>query len=52
VCCTGPCVEQCNACVASSTGGDDGICGFIRAGTDPDSECPAAMTCNGAGGCT
>jgi hypothetical protein len=60
ICCDTACGGACQACSAVKKGaGVDGACGPIKAGTDPDDECPtqAAATCgttgdcNGAGAC-
>jgi hypothetical protein len=51
VCCGAGCTGTCMACTAAKTGsGNDGGCGFIAAGIDPDGEC-APTTCDGAGSC-
>ncbi len=50
VCCDTPCDSTCVACVAAKTGGVDGTCGPVTAGTDPDTDC-AADVCNGFGAC-
>jgi len=55
VCCNSLCGAKCEACTAAKKGaggGGDGTCGFIAAGTDPDTECPGANDCTGAGACT
>jgi hypothetical protein len=39
-CCDGPCTGQCVSCAGADTGGADGTCAAISAGTDPDNECP------------
>lgn len=55
VCCDTSCSDYCEACTAAKTGGVDGTCSPILAGTDPDSECDdgPCMTglCDGFGGC-
>ena len=59
VCCASACDGICEACSAAAKGGgNDGTCGPIVAGQDPDSECnpanpPCGQTgeCNGAGAC-
>src|SRR5262249_34115460 len=52
VCCDTACTGECTACTAVKKGsGKDGTCGTIAAGTDPDDECPGAVTCNGVGAC-
>lgn len=50
VCCDKSCDSTCEACVASKTGGSDGFCSYILAGTDPDDECPGGE-CDGFGSC-
>jgi hypothetical protein len=50
-CCTSPCSPPCMACSAAKTGGTNGTCAFIPAGTDPDNECFLPQNCNGAGSC-
>lgn len=55
VCCDQPCGGACQACTAAKKGsGSDGTCGNIRAGTDPDNECPddGAGTCKRDGACS
>ena len=52
VCCNTACNTTCQACTTAKKGsGADGTCGSIAAGSDPDSECGGAASCNGAGGC-
>jgi hypothetical protein len=51
VCCNTACAGTCQACVAAQTGGVNGTCANITAGTDPGNECLGAQTCNGAGAC-
>ncbi len=54
VCCDTACTGTCVACTAAAKGaGDDGVCGPVAAGTDPDKQCPmqAQSTCGQAGGC-
>jgi hypothetical protein len=59
VCCANSCTQLCYACSAAKTGGSDGSCQPIKAGTDPDSECGATDpttcgqdgTCDGNGQC-
>lgn len=60
VCCDKACTGTCYACTKAKKGtGDDGVCGPIAAGTDPDNECaqdPVSTCqhngyCNGAGTC-
>jgi MYXO-CTERM domain-containing protein len=63
VCCDVACGSACEACTTSLKGsGNDGACGPIAAGTDPDLECAPAQcmgddlnpadSCDGAGTCT
>ncbi len=60
VCCDKACSGTCYACTKAKKGtGDDGTCGPIAAGTDPDNECPSDPVstcqrngfCDGAGTC-
>ena len=60
VCCSGPCTGPCKACTAAKKGqGNDGICGHVKSGSDPDGNCSAEAKstcgrdgqCDGAGGC-
>lgn len=54
VCCNENCTDTCEACTAAKTGGEDGVCGVIAAGEDPDVECSdqGAETCGAMGmGC-
>ena len=52
VCCNSGCSGLCQACVASKTGGTDGICSSITAGTDPDGECQTPTpNCSGSNSC-
>ncbi|MBI4705981.1 MAG: SBBP repeat-containing protein [Deltaproteobacteria bacterium] len=50
VCCDEACAGLCRACSAAKTGGKDGACAPVTAGTDPDAECAPAV-CDGAGAC-
>jgi hypothetical protein len=50
VCCNIRCDGNCEACLASKTGGVDGICDYILPGTDPDDECELGV-CDGYGFC-
>lgn len=53
VCCDARCQLPCRACTAAlKGGGEDGRCGPILAGLDPNDECPGTSTCNGNGTCT
>ncbi|MBI4704351.1 MAG: hypothetical protein HY744_24875 [Deltaproteobacteria bacterium] len=51
VCCDAACDGKCMACLASKTGGKNGICGYVAAGTDPDKECGSLQACDGKGTC-
>ncbi len=60
VCCEGACASTCMACSAAKKGGgDDGACGPIAAGVDPDGECDnqgesscgTDGSCDGEGAC-
>jgi hypothetical protein len=50
VCCDTPCANICTSCLGVNTGGIDGQCGNVLAGTDPYGQCFPYL-CNGAGGC-
>jgi hypothetical protein len=50
VCCDTACVGTCESCLGVDTGGDDGTCGNIVDGTDPNDEC-ASGSCDGNGSC-
>jgi hypothetical protein len=53
VCCDNSCGGLCRSCLGSKTGGQDGNCGFVTAGTDPDNECAdPTPNCNGSGACS
>ncbi|WP_436626239.1 hypothetical protein [Sorangium sp. So ce136] len=57
VCCDLPCNGECESCIAAKKGpdgGPNGICGFIKAGSDPDLECPDRQprTCLTTGSCS
>lgn len=52
ICCDAACEGTCMACLASKTGGQNGVCSFVSSNTDPDNECGALTSCNGAGACT
>ncbi len=53
VCCDSKCDGVCEACSTAVKGlGNDGECGPIEAGSDPNNECPNATgVCDGAGNC-
>jgi hypothetical protein len=48
-CCAGSCSGTCEAC---NIAGSEGTCSYIPADSDPDDECPGALTCDGAGSCS
>lgn len=50
VCCGDACAATCVACTAAKTGGADGVCAPVTAGTDPDSECQDGV-CAGFAAC-
>jgi hypothetical protein len=39
VCCDTDCTGICESCLASKTGGINGVCGNVLDGTDPENEC-------------
>ncbi|HMY17251.1 MAG TPA: VCBS repeat-containing protein, partial [Polyangium sp.] len=50
-CCGNICMGACQACSAAKKGsGYDGVCGSVKAATDPDNECNPGE-CNGSGAC-
>jgi hypothetical protein len=52
VCCNAPCSGLCEACTALKKGsGQDGSCGYVNSGTDPDGECAGVLNCDGSGNC-
>jgi hypothetical protein len=59
VCCNEVCNGACRSCLAASTGGRDGLCAPVSAGTDPDDNCLASPSslcqtdgaCDGLGAC-
>ncbi|HXU01617.1 MAG TPA: hypothetical protein VN903_11530 [Polyangia bacterium] len=58
VCCSSMCNGTCSSCRGADTGLADGMCGFVKNGTDPGNECAADATpcghdgfCNGSGAC-
>ena len=54
VCCDQACSGACQACSAAKKGsGNDGVCGSIKVGTDPDNDCSAdaPTTCKNDGAC-
>jgi uncharacterized protein (TIGR03382 family) len=51
-CCDNACDGQCQACSAARNGTDqNGTCGPIQAGADPDSECLPEAACGNTGFC-
>jgi hypothetical protein len=59
VCCEAACSGACMACTNAKTNATDGLCRPIKAGSDPDDECPAQAAsscgmdgvCDGTGAC-
>ncbi len=54
VCCDQGCAGLCQACSAARKGsGSDGVCGNVKADTDPDNDCSAdaPTTCQNDGNC-
>jgi len=58
VCCNVSCGSACSSCREANTGMPDGVCGFVRSGSDPDDDCDVSSdacghdgTCDGAGAC-
>ncbi|MEO1484059.1 MAG: hypothetical protein AAFU77_18295, partial [Myxococcota bacterium] len=57
VCCDAACDQGCESCLGSVSGGVDGECTFLAAGTERVSadpvfeDCPGAPACDGSGGC-
>jgi hypothetical protein len=52
VCCNTQCNQICRSCLGQDTGGTDGTCSLITAGTDPYNECQGTKTCNAQGMCS
>jgi len=63
VCCASACSGTCQSCLQKNkgaNGGADGVCGSVRADTDPRDSCPASPTgscgptglCDGKGACS
>ena len=52
LCCDTACSGACQSCLAAKTGGTDGACAGLPAGTDPENECPGSITCSGMGACS
>lgn len=58
-CCNNSCTGLCQSCKGSDTGGSNGTCAPVTAGTDPSAECAAQMAstcgtngfCDGAAAC-
>ena len=57
LCCNAECGDDCFSCVGAETGGEDGQCLPVTAGTDPGDDCDAndyecqGGNCNGSGAC-
>ena len=51
VCCDSPCNGLCRSCRAADTGGSEGSCGDVAAGTDPGLECEDGEFCTGPESC-
>jgi len=52
-CCGNACTETCKSCSAAKKGGgNNGQCGVIMSGTDPDNECGGTGVCGGSAACT
>jgi hypothetical protein len=53
VCCSEVCDGPCRSCVATGTGGQDGLCAPVSDGLDPDENCAAepAPSCGNDGVC-
>jgi hypothetical protein len=56
VCCATACTQKCFACSGLKVRGrrdtqQDGTCGFVEFGLDPDSECAGGLVCDGIGRC-
>jgi len=51
VCCDAACDGECVACLASKSGGTDGVCEAVTVDTDPDVECSTDELCDGIGAC-
>lgn len=49
VCCDTACTGNCNSCLGAQTGGSNGTCAPILAGTDPGNDC-AGGSCTGLAG--
>jgi hypothetical protein len=52
VCCNAACGGTCQSCLAIDTGGSDGTCAQVVAGTDPDGECTFGTVCDASGVCS
>jgi hypothetical protein len=53
VCCDDDCSGPCESCLGAHTGGADGACAPVTAGTDPNDDCAeqASTTCGRTGAC-
>jgi MYXO-CTERM domain-containing protein len=53
VCCDADCTGACESCLGAHTGGADGTCAPVTAGTDPGDDCSAQApgTCGRTGAC-
>ena len=51
MCCASACDSSCQSCALSKNGLQDGSCGDVVPGTDPDNECPDPAVCMGQGSC-
>jgi hypothetical protein len=51
VCCDGACNMACESCIAAETGGTDGVCADVLAGTDPANDCQGQQVCDDTGAC-
>jgi hypothetical protein len=59
ICCDSPCTGKCTSCAGTDTGGANGNCRPVSAGSDPRNQCAASNestcgtdgSCDGAGDC-
>ena len=51
VCCDSACDDTCGSCLGARTGLEDGSCGPVKAGEDPDDDCDPAPPCGNDGQC-
>lgn len=51
VCCDSDCDKICGSCLGVHTGLENGVCGPIKIGKDPEDECEAAPPCGTDGQC-